>query len=59
MNTENKLEHSMSEEILLQYKKIAFIEGVRYALTELHDVYGEGLQDTDIYKEFLRDGREG
>lgn len=29
-----------------------FEQGIKYALTELREVYGEGLELTDIWKEY-------
>jgi hypothetical protein len=37
------MEHSMSDAILNQIKADAFERGIKTALNELRDVYGEGL----------------
>ena len=50
-----KLNHSMSTAILEQYKSAAFEEGVKYALESLRDVYGEGIEETDIWAEYGND----
>ena len=31
----------------------AFIDGVKYALEYLEDVYGDGLMETDIWKDYF------
>jgi len=31
--------------------KLAYESGIRYALDYLREVYGEGIEDTDIWKE--------
>lgn len=33
-----------------------FKEGVRYALEELRSVYGEGVEETDIWAEYMSEG---
>lgn len=32
---------------------MAYAEGVRYALDYLREVYGEGIEETDIWKEYI------
>jgi lysyl-tRNA synthetase class I len=43
----------MTEAILEQYKSAAFEKGVRYALDYLREVYGEGIEETDIWAQFM------
>jgi proline racemase len=47
------MEHSMSDAILNQIKADAFERGIKTALNELRDVYGEGLEETDIWGEYM------
>jgi proline racemase len=47
------MEHSMSDAILNQIKADAFERGIKTALNELRDVYGEGLEETDIWAEYM------
>lgn len=35
---------------------IAFREGVRYALANLLEVYGEGIEETDLWAEYMAEG---
>lgn len=32
---------------------MAHAEGIRYALYELREVYGEGIEETDIWAEYM------
>ena len=57
MSETKKLEHSMSDAILTQYKKIAFEEGVRYALDYLIELY-DGVRDTDLWNEYMNETPE-
>lgn len=50
--SDNKLEHSMSAEILEQHKAEAFKEGARYAIEYLMDLF-DGVEDTDIYADYF------
>ncbi len=50
----NKLEHSMSDAILNQIKADAFERGIITALEELRDVYGEGLELTDLWAQYMK-----
>jgi proline racemase len=47
------MEHSMTDAILNQIKADAFERGIKTALNELRDVYGEGLEETDIWAEYM------
>jgi len=47
------LAHSLSDAILGQIKKAAFIDGLCYALEEIRSVYGDGVKDTDIWAEHM------
>jgi hypothetical protein len=51
---DNKLEHSMSAAILNQYKVEAYERGIRAALSELREVYGEGLEATNIWADYMK-----
>lgn len=53
-NLENRLEHSMSDAILQQYKGAAFQEGVIYALEYLSDLY-DGIKETDIWADYIKE----
>jgi hypothetical protein len=48
----------MTEAILKQYKGEAFQEGVRYALEYLRAVYGEGIEQTDIWADYMKEESE-
>ncbi len=43
-------------EFIQQVKGAAFIEGAKYVLEYLHDVYGEGLEETDIWADYMTEG---
>lgn len=43
--------NSMSDELLKQTKRIAYEQGVKDTLSQLREVYGEGLELTDIWRE--------
>ena len=45
--------HSMSDAILKQTKQLAFEQGIQYALSNLSEVYGEGLELTDLWNEYM------
>lgn len=49
--------NTMTDTILDQHKRIAFEEGVRYALEELRSVCGKSVEETDIWSEFMEGGR--
>jgi hypothetical protein len=53
--SDNKLEHSMSAAILNQYKVEAYERGIRAALSELREVYGEGLEATNIWADYMKE----
>lgn len=38
---------------LQQVQTDAFKDGVRYALQYLEEVYGDGITETDLWKEFI------
>ena len=46
----------MSDAILEQTKKIAYELGVKDTLTQLREVYGEGLEETDQWLEHMTKG---
>ena len=46
----------MSDAILEQYKKTAYEQGVKDTLSQLREVYGEGLELTDIWRENMTKG---
>ena len=50
-----QLEHSMSAGILAQTKQAAFIDGVCYALEEIRSVYGDGVKDTDLWADYMKE----
>jgi hypothetical protein len=45
--------NSMSDELLKQTKQLAFEQGIQYALSNLSEVYGEGLELTDLWNEYM------
>jgi len=45
----------MSDAILEQTKRAAYIDGVISALSELREVYGAGIEDTDIWAEYMKE----
>jgi len=45
--------HSMSDSILEQIKLVAYEQGVTDTLNELREVYGEGLEETDQWQEYM------
>ena len=47
----------MSDSILDQIKAEAFERGIKTALNELRDVYGEGLEETDIWGEYMGENK--
>lgn len=49
---------SMSDAILEQIKGNSFQEGARYVLEYLRDVYGEGIEETDIWADYMSDEEE-
>jgi len=53
--SDNKLTNSMSDAILNEIKADAFERGIKTALNELRDVYGEGLEETDIWAEYMKE----
>jgi hypothetical protein len=34
---------------------MAYEEGIRYALDYLSEVYGEGIEETDIWQEYMKE----
>lgn len=50
------INNSMSDAVLEQTKKIAYEQGVKDALSQLREVYGEGLELTDIWRENMTKG---
>jgi hypothetical protein len=36
----------------------SFQEGARYVLEYLHDVYGEGIEETDVWADYMDDEEE-
>jgi len=53
MNIESAISHAMSDAILEQIKLIAYEQGVTDTLNELREVYGEGLEFTDLWREYM------
>jgi hypothetical protein len=47
--------HRMTEAILEQYKSAAFEKGVRHALDYLREVYGAGIEETDIWTDYMNE----
>ena len=47
------INNSMSDELLKQVKRIAYEKGIVSALNELREAYGEGIEDTDIWNEYM------
>lgn len=47
------LNNSMSDELLKQTKLIAYEQGVTDTLEELREVYGAGIEETDIWAEYM------
>jgi hypothetical protein len=43
----------MSDELLKQTKRIAYEEGIVSALNELREVYGEGIEETNLWNEYM------
>jgi hypothetical protein len=43
----------MSDAILEQTKQLAYEQGVRDALNELSEVYGDGIEETDLWNEYM------
>lgn len=41
-----------TDKIISKMKAESFAEGVRYALEYLREVYGEGIEETDIWAEY-------
>ena len=53
--SDNKLNNSMSDEILKQVKEAAFKEGAISTLEWLEEIYGEGIRDTDAWAAYMDD----
>jgi len=51
--------HTMTDEILEQIKAQARREGAQEAISWLEEVYGEGIQATDAWAEYMDDEEEG
>ena len=47
------MNNSMSDELLKQTKQLAFEQGIQYALSNLSDVYGDGIEETDLWNEYM------
>lgn len=47
------LNNSMSDELLKQTKVIAYEQGVKDTLMQLREVYGEGLELTDLWADYV------
>lgn len=45
--------NSMSDAILEQIKQAAYEEGARDAIGWLEEVYGDGIHETDVWKEYM------
>lgn len=50
--------HTMTDELLTRIKGDSFQEGVRYALDYLREVYGEGIEETDIWADYMDEETE-
>jgi hypothetical protein len=46
-----------TDKIMSKMKADSFGEGVRYALDYLHEVYGEGIEETDIWANYMNEDR--
>lgn len=51
----NKDIETLSEELLTKIKGDSFQEGARYVLEYLRDVYGDGIEETDIWADYMSD----
>ncbi len=47
--------NTMTDELLTRIKGDSFQEGVRYALDYLREVYGEGIEETDIWTDYMNE----
>jgi hypothetical protein len=47
------LNNAMSDEILEQYKLAAYEQGVTDTLEELREVYGAGIELTDLWAQYM------
>ena len=45
----------MSDAILKQIREESYNDGVCSALSELREVYGAGIEDTDIWAEYMNE----
>lgn len=45
--------HTMTDELLTRIKGDSFQEGVRYALEYLSEVYGESIEETDLWADYM------
>ena len=50
------MNNSMSDELLKQTKLIAYEQGVTDTLSQLREVYGEGLELTNLWREYMKEG---
>jgi len=49
------MNNRMSDAILEQTKLVAYEQGVTDTLTQLREVYGEGLELTDLWNEYMNE----
>lgn len=55
----NKMEEIQQIAKTMQTEKaLAFAEGVRYALADLSEVYGEGIEETDLWAQYREEEGE-
>jgi hypothetical protein len=52
------MEHNMSAAILEQYKSAAYNLGVKDTLIALRNVYGEGIEETDLWADIMKEGNK-
>jgi hypothetical protein len=43
----------MSDAMLEMTKQLAYEQGVKDALNELSEVYGDGIEETDLWNEYM------
>ena len=49
------MNNSMSDAILEQYKSAAYNLGVKDTLLALRNVYGEGIEETDLWSDIMKE----
>jgi hypothetical protein len=53
MDVKSAISNAMSDAILEQTKLIAYEQGVKDTLSELREVYGEGIEETNLWNEYM------